>query len=107
MDICNQWQTFVNNSFCIQLPIMVIMGDMPFLNKLVHFRAGISLQSHVCCLYHIILDICDDPYKPFKHTSLFGLIQDIQNNPNSLKQAGYYSLKNNIFYLMHSFVIVV
>jgi len=68
------------------------------LNKLAQFRAGLRLQSHACCLCNKILDKCDDPYKPYKLTSLFSLIQDIQNNQTSLKQAGYYPMKNIIFH---------
>jgi len=45
---------------------MVVMGDMPFLNKLVQFRGGLGLQSNACHLYKIILDKCDDPYEPYK-----------------------------------------
>ena len=30
-----------STTVCIQLPIMVVMGDMPFLNKLVQFRGGL------------------------------------------------------------------
>jgi len=73
MEIIHQERTV-----CIQLPIGVIMGDMPFLNKVVLFKAGISLQSCACCLCNIILDKCDDPYKPYNLTHSFNLIQDIQ-----------------------------
>jgi len=50
------------------------------------------------CLCNIILDKCDDLYEPYKLISSFSLIQDIQKNPNSLKQLGYYPMKNNIFH---------
>jgi len=83
---------------CIWLPIMVVMGDMPFLNKLVQLRGGFSLQSNACYLCNITLDKCDDPYEPYKVTSSHSLIHDIETNPSSLKQIGYYPLKNNIFH---------
>jgi len=76
----------LSRTVCIWLPIMVVMGDMQFLNKLVHFRGGLSLQSCACCLCNITLDKCDDPYEPYGVTILYSLIQDIQNNPNSFKQ---------------------
>jgi len=45
-----------STTVCIWLPIMVVMGDMPFLNKLAQFRGGLSLQSNACCLCNITLD---------------------------------------------------
>ena len=82
----------------IQLPIMVVMGDMPFLNKLVQFRGGLSLQSNACHLCNIILDKCDDPYEQYDVTSSHRLIHEIATNPAAMKQVGYYPLKNNIFH---------
>jgi len=75
-----------SKTVCIWLPIMVVMGDMPFLNKLVQFRGGLSLQSNACCLCNIILDKCDDPYEPYNVTNSHRLVHEIVTNPTSLKK---------------------
>ena len=75
-----------SKTVCIRLPIMVVMGDMPFLNKLVQFRGGLSLQSNACCLCNIILDKCDDPYEPYNVTNSHRLVHEIVTNPTSLKK---------------------
>ncbi len=38
----------LSKQYSLKLPIMVIMGDMPFLNKLVCFHGGFSEISLAC-----------------------------------------------------------
>jgi len=66
-----------STTVCIWLPIMVVMGDMPFLNKLVQFRGGLSLQSQACHICNTTLEKCNDPYEPYQLTSLYSLVHDI------------------------------
>jgi len=54
--------------YCLKLPIMVIMRDMPFLNTLVCFCGGLSDTSPTCQLCNIVLDDCDDQYEPYEVT---------------------------------------
>ena len=82
----------------LKLPIMVMMGDMPFLNKLVCFQGGLLETSQACRLCNIVLDHCDNPYEPYKVTNSHLLLERLSNNPYSMKNIGYYPVKNNIFH---------
>jgi len=58
----------LSKQYSLKLPIMVIMGDMPFLNKLVCCCGGFSETSPTCQLCNIVLDDCDDQYEPYEVT---------------------------------------
>jgi len=62
-----KWKFFIDgkelpNTFWLKLPIMVMMGDMPFLDKLDGFCGGNNIDNFACQLCYACIRHFDDAY---------------------------------------------
>jgi len=83
--------------YSIVLPILVVMGDMPFLNKVVGMHRNLQ-GKRVCQMCNIDCDHLDDPYCSFVETDSDQLRQKMLTDPVKTKDLGYYPMKQNIFH---------
>ena len=87
----------IQKLYSIVLPILVIMGDMPFLNKVVGMRGNLQ-GNRVCRMCNIDRDHLDNPYCSFVETDSDQLRQKMLTDPVKTKDLGYYPMKQNIFH---------
>jgi len=83
--------------YSIVLPMLVIMDDMPFLNKVVGM-CGYLQDNRVCQMCNIDRDHLDDPYCKFVETDTDKLWRKMLTDPVETKDLGYYPMKQNIFH---------
>ena len=84
-------------TYNILLPIMVMMGDMPFLNKIVGLVGG-QHQEHICCIRNIKQDDLDAPYKNVTLTDTKTVQNAIHTSPITTRNMGYYAFKEYVFH---------
>jgi len=95
MEICNKWKGIAKDIH-ILLPVMVMMGDMPFLNKIVGMVGG-QHHKHMCHMCNIKCNDLDAPYKNVMLTDTVTIRNTIHTSPITTRNMGYYAMKENIF----------
>jgi len=90
----------LKRTYNILLPVMVMMGDMPFLNKIVGLIGG-QHQEHICRICNIKRDDLDAPYKNVTLTDTQSVHNAIHSSPITARNMGYYAFKDNVFHQLH------
>jgi len=100
MEIWNWWERITLDVYSPLFPILVIKGDMSFLNKIVGMRGG-QKTINICCFCNIPRTSLDDPYQRFWLTDLARVACTMLHNFKQISMIRYYHMKKNIF---HDFV---
>jgi len=83
--------------YSIVLPILVIMGDMPFLNKVVGMRGNLQ-GNRICRMCNVERTNLDNPYCHVVETDSEKVKQKMLTDPVEAKELGYYPMKDNVFH---------